>query len=188
MQPIQTTAINLQPAYLQNHLIRLEPLAEDDFERLYLVASDPFIWEQHPQQDRYKREVFGQFFKEALQSQSAFLVFDVKSGHLIGSSRFYDYDAANNSIAIGYTFLAKVYWGGAYNAALKHLMLHYIFDYVNTVIFHIGPNNIRSQRAVLKISARPIEDTAVNKEGEERLVFCLDKATFEQQSFFNHDN
>lgn len=184
MQPTPTAAINLQPHHLQNQLIRLEPLVASDFERLYSVASDPLIWEQHPQHDRYQRNVFQQFFAGALQSHSAFLVFDKQSGQLIGSSRYYDYDAAANTIAIGYTFLAKSHWGGRYNAALKHLMLHYIFTYVNAVVFHIGPNNIRSQKAVAKIGAHPIADTAVNKEGEERLVFCITKETFLQQSFF----
>ena len=49
--------INLQPV-LENEIIRLQPLQQDDFERLYAVASDPLIWEQHPNKDRYKREVF----------------------------------------------------------------------------------------------------------------------------------
>ena len=55
---------------------------------LYAVASDPLIWEQHPIQDRYKKEeVFREFFREALESGGAFVAIDSKDGQVIGSSR-----------------------------------------------------------------------------------------------------
>ena len=53
--------MNLQPT-LENENVKLVPLQETDFERLYDVASDPLIWEQHPNKDRYKREIFQTFF------------------------------------------------------------------------------------------------------------------------------
>ena len=48
---------NLQPA-LENELVILRPLNEQDFESLYQVAKDPLIWEQHPNSDRFKRDVY----------------------------------------------------------------------------------------------------------------------------------
>ena len=106
------TIFDLQNPSLQNDLTRLQPIHKDDFERLYLVASDPLIWEVHPSKDRYKREVFREYFDGAVASKSAFLVFDAISGELIGSSRYYDLQPDNLSIAIGYTFLGRKYWGG----------------------------------------------------------------------------
>jgi len=173
--------MNLQPTHLQNNLIKLQPLKESDFEQLYQVASDPAIWEQHPQHDRYKRNVFQTFFEGALQSGGAFLVLDNATGEIMGSSRYYDYNQAQKSIAIGYTFLAKKYWGGAYNAALKQLMLQHIFQYVDEVVLHIGLNNFRSQKAALKIGARQKEVKYYNPEGEERLEFVIDKKAFEEK-------
>lgn len=174
--------MNLQPTNLQNDLIQLQPLKENHFEQLYEVASDPAIWEQHPQQDRYKREVFQSFFEGALQSGGAFLVLDNLTGDVIGSSRYYDYNKAEKTIAIGYTFLAKKYWGGAYNGALKQLMLRHIFQYVEAVVLHIGPKNIRSQKAALKIGARKKEGTYYNPDGEERLEYVINKATFREMT------
>ena len=49
---------DIQPKHLQNELIKLVPLHENDFEELYEVASDPLVWEQHPNKLRYQREVF----------------------------------------------------------------------------------------------------------------------------------
>jgi N-acetyltransferase len=59
---------------LKNEKVVLTPLVEDDFERLFQVAGDPLIWEQHPNPDRFKREVFQKYFEGAIQSEGAFLI------------------------------------------------------------------------------------------------------------------
>src|ERR1700741_3225245 len=145
-------AFELQPQ-LENEFVKIKPLNPVDFETLYQVASDPLIWEQHPNKDRYKREVFENFFSGAIESKGAFLVFDAKTNQPIGSSRFYELDEETGSVAIGYTFLAKDHWGSVYNPALKSLMLNHAFKFVDQVIFHIGANNIRSQKAIERLGA-----------------------------------
>ena len=112
---------DLQPI-LKGELIELRPLRHEDFDDTYAVASDPVIWEQHPAKDRYKKEVFVDFFREALESRGALIVIDRKNGQVIGSSRFYGYDPEKSEIEIGWTFLARSYWGGIYNRELKGLM------------------------------------------------------------------
>ncbi len=144
---------NLQPEILENELIKLIPLQESDLEMLYKVASDPEIWENHPSKNRYKREEFQFFLDSALASKSAFLVYDAAANELIGSTRYYNLDTTNSVIAIGYTFLAKKYWGGGHNKAMKKLLIDYAFQYVNTILFHIGETNIISQKAIAKIGA-----------------------------------
>jgi hypothetical protein len=47
--------INWQPNHLESDIVKLVPLHKDDFEKLFAIASDPLIWEQHPSKDRYKR-------------------------------------------------------------------------------------------------------------------------------------
>jgi RimJ/RimL family protein N-acetyltransferase len=144
-------AINLQPVHLRDENITLLPLQESDFERLYQVAADPLIWEQHPNKDRWRREVFANYFKGAMESKGALLVLDSRTGLPIGCSRYYDYNAAEKNILIGYTFLARSHWGGAYNRSVKALMLGHAFTFVETVLFHIGANNIRSQTAMERL-------------------------------------
>ena len=158
--------MNPQPTYLENDLIKLVPLASDDFERIYLVASDPLIWEQHPNKFRYKRDVFQTFFNEAIASGSAFLIFDAETNEVIGSSRYYDYDAAKSEIAIGYTFLARSRWGGTYNRALKQLMIDHAFESVGSVLLHIGEGNIRSQKAAMKIGGKKVGQIEMEMPGE----------------------
>jgi len=143
----------LQPT-LQNAFIKIRPLVPEDFETLYSVASDPLIWEQHPNKNRYQFEAFQNYFKGAIESGGAFLVFDAATGEAIGSSRFCDAENGNPlSIAIGYTFLARSHWGSTYNHALKKLMIDHAFKFVDSVVFHIGALNIRSQKAIEKLGA-----------------------------------
>lgn len=54
---------------LENGQYQLIPLQQGDFEPLYEVASDPEVWKQHPNKDRYKREVFEVFFRELWKAE-----------------------------------------------------------------------------------------------------------------------
>ena len=141
---------DLQPV-LKGELLELRPLRQEDFPELYSVASDPLIWEQHPSNDRYKEEVFREFFREALESGGALVALDSRDGRMIGSSRFHAYDEEKSEIEIGWTFLARSYWGGVYNGEMKQLMLRHAFRFVNSVVFLVGPQNLRSQKALEKI-------------------------------------
>lgn len=159
--------IDLQPKQLQNERIKLAPLQEHDFDELYEVASDPLVWEQHPNTLRYQKPVFQNFFEGAIQSNGAFFIREATTNEAIGSSRFYDYNPENNSILIGYTFLGRKFWGNGYNKALKKLMMDYAFQFVDTIYFHIGACNIRSQKAIEKIGGIKIDEFEVTYYGED---------------------
>jgi RimJ/RimL family protein N-acetyltransferase len=167
---------DLQPV-LKGELLELRPLQPEDFKNLYGVASDPLIWEQHPAKDRYKEEVFKELFREALESGGALIAIDSRDGQVIGSSRFHGYDEEKSEIEIGWTFLARSRWGGTYNREMKQLMLRHAFRFVNSVIFLVGPENWRSQRAMEKIGgvrAGSRRDAG----GRESFVYQITGATF----------
>jgi RimJ/RimL family protein N-acetyltransferase len=151
---------------LENEKIILFPLQESHFEALYKVASDSKIWEQHPNRDRWKKEVFRTFFEGAMQSKGAFIIVDKTSKEPIGSTRFYDYNEQEKSILIGYTFYATSCWGKGINRAVKTLMLDYIFQFVSIVYFHIGAHNIRSQIAITRLGAEKMAEQEVTYFGE----------------------
>jgi RimJ/RimL family protein N-acetyltransferase len=153
-------SFDLQPR-LKGELIELRPLTPADWQDLFDVASDPLIWEQHPESDRYKEDVFEVFFNEAWRSGGAFVIIDKKNQRIIGSTRFYGYDPEKSEIEIGWTFLARKYWGGRYNRELKQLMLDHAFTFVESVIFYVGEKNIRSRKATEKIGG--IKDGLVEK-------------------------
>jgi RimJ/RimL family protein N-acetyltransferase len=153
-------SFDLQPN-LKGELIELRPLTSEDWDDLFSVASDPLIWEQHPESDRYKEDVFKAFFRDALECGGAFVIIDTKTQRIIGSTRFHGYDPEKSEIEIGWTFLARDYWGGRYNRELKQLMLAHAFKFVETVVLLVGETNIRSQKATEKIGG--IRDGLVKK-------------------------
>jgi RimJ/RimL family protein N-acetyltransferase len=150
--------LNLQPEILEDDLIKLIPLQENHFEELYKVASDPLIWEQHPIKDRYKKETFKTFFDAGINSKGAFLILNKNTNEIIGTTRFYDYNPEKTSVAIGFTFIGRKFWGGSYNQSVKKLLTHYAFQNVNSILFHVAAENIRSQKAVLKLGATKVNE------------------------------
>ena len=149
---------DLQPT-LKGNLIELRPLTPENFDALFAAASDPLIWEQHPENDRYAREVFQRYFDGAIDSKGAFAIIERKSGRIIGSSRYCNLNPSESEVEIGWTFLETQFWGGMYNRELKSLMLEHAFQFINRVVFVVGETNLRSQKALLKIGARFLEKT-----------------------------
>lgn len=166
--------------HLEGDLLELRPLDPGDWEALYEAASDPLIWEQHPVSDRWREPVFRAFFDEALASRGALVALDRADGRIVGSSRFHGYDPARSEVEIGWTFLARSHWGGVHNGEMKRLMLDHGFRSVDSVLFLIGPDNIRSQRAVEKIGGRL--EGRTERFGRESLVFRLRAADWASRS------
>ena len=142
--------VNLQ-ATLTGERVVVRPVVGADWQGMFAAAADAKIWEAHPESERYKEDIFRRYFDAALASGSAFSFVDKESDDIIGSSRFYGYDADASEIEIGWTFLSREYWGGSYNAEIKQLMLDHAFTFVDTVVFWVGETNIRSRRAMEKI-------------------------------------
>ncbi|HWC15861.1 MAG TPA: GNAT family N-acetyltransferase, partial [Terriglobales bacterium] len=156
-----------------------------DFDALFQAASDPLIWEQHPEPDRYKREIFQRYFDSGIASGGAVVVIDRKSGRVIGSSRYHDFKPEASEIEIGFTFLEREFWGGAYNGELKSLMLDHAFRFVDRVVFVVGENNLRSQKALEKIGARFLKKIErLDRHGTMRpnVVFAIRRNTAKSKS------
>jgi len=169
-------SFDLQPT-LKGKLLELRPLRPGDFKDLYAVASDPLIWEQHPVKDRYKEEVFEPFFREALESGGALVAIDFRDRKIIGSSRFHGYGKEESEIEIGWTFLARSHWGGAFNGEMKQLMLRHAFRFVDTVIFLVGPQNLRSRRAIERIGGVRV-GSKTDGRGRDSFVYQITASTF----------
>lgn len=147
---------------LNGALVRLRPLRESDRDALFAIASDPLVWAQHPAHDRWKPEVFTEFFDDALAKGGALAVHDARTGALIGSSRFQSHDEADGgSVEIGWTFLSRDHWRTGANREMKRLMLDHAFQSVACVFFSVGEENHRSRRAMAGIGAEPTGEVDV---------------------------
>jgi RimJ/RimL family protein N-acetyltransferase len=141
---------DFQPT-LTGPTVIVRPIAAADWPELFAAGSDPEIWKVHPVSDRYTEPVFRAYFDSAVNSKMAFVFVDRATQKLIGSSRYYGYDAERSEIEIGWTFVVRSHWGGATNREVKRLMLDHAFSFVDTVIFWVGEKNWRSQGAMKKI-------------------------------------
>jgi len=159
----------LQPT-LRGERLDLRPLRPTDWDALYAAASDPLIWEQHPERDRYTPDVFRRYFDSGLASGGAFVVIDRRDGRIIGSTRYHGYDEAASEVEVGWTFLTRAYWGGSYNREIKRLLVDHALRFVTRVVFMVGATNIRSQKAMEKIGGVRA-GTRVNSLGVESVVF-----------------
>lgn len=161
--------------------VRLRPLRADDWDALFAVASDPQIWAVHPGHDRWQEPVFRRFFADALASGGALAAIDPATGEVIGSSRYDLRRAAPGEIEIGWSFLARRYWGAGVNAAMKELMIGHALKHFDRAIFIVGEKNIRSRRAMEKIGGVLTDRTLdVEMAGApaRHVVYAIDRAGF----------
>lgn len=152
---------------LETERLRLIPLAEEDFTELFELASDPLVWEQHPNKNRYQPEEFRNYFKGAMESLGAYKIVEKDTAIVIGCTRYYDFNEADNSIFIGYTFLGRQFWKQGYNQEIKSVMVQHAFTFANAVVFHIGTTNYRSQSSIEKFGAVRTGEIEIAYYGEE---------------------
>ena len=162
-------SFNLQPK-LKDDRVEIVPLKAEDFEKLYQVAADPLMWLQHPNKNRYRKTEFATFFAGAMESGGAFLIYDANTHDIIGSSRFYDWNEKDKSIAIGYTFFAITHWKKGFNSAATHLMIEHAFQFADKILFHVGSKNKRSQIAIERLGVVKIEEREMKYHGEEEHI------------------
>ena len=157
-----------------NYLIK--KLKISDFNLLYDVGKNPSIWEQHPENDRWKLEKFKNYFNNGIENEfGIYGIFDKKENRLIGSSRYYDYNKLKLSIKVGFTFLIPEYWGTSANYQIKVLLLTEAFKNLKKVYFDIGFNNLRSRKAIEKLGAFLYKDSQSGN-----VIYELDEKTFLQ--------
>jgi len=144
---VNPPAFDPQPR-LVGPTLELRPIAEADYDAVHAAASDPLIWEQHPDPLRWREDRFREWWRGAMEGK-ALVVIDRARGRIVGSTRYLAY--TGEEVEIGWTFLARSHWGGRANGEMKRLMLEHAFRHVPRVVFLVGPDNVRSQRAVEKI-------------------------------------
>ena len=142
--------MDLQPT-LTGDLLHLRPLRPGDADALYAVASDPLLWDQHPAQ-RHRPEVFAEFFAQSLDSGGCLVVERRDGGDVIGTSRYKPLDG--DVVEIGWTVLARAYWGGRYNRELKALMIAHLTAHGRRGVLNVAAGNHRSARAAEKVGGR----------------------------------
>ena len=150
---------------------QIRPVLSSDFASLYAVGKNPVIWAQHSEKKRGDLAEFQRFFDQGMeQGWGFYVVVSQKTQEIVGSTRFYEFNPQNRSIAIGYTFFDPSLWGSGINSAVKKAQLDHAFQQVEQVLFYVYDQNFRSQKAVAKLGAQPIGVRG------DRVIFGLTRA------------
>jgi RimJ/RimL family protein N-acetyltransferase len=142
------------PATLEGNGVRLEPLAESHEKELDAAAADGKLWELFFTSVPAPGETRG-YIEAALKGQKdghmlPWAVRELKSGQLVGSTRYHDIIAAADRVEIGYTWYAQRCQRTHINTACKLLLFTYGFEKVGCKVIGLRTDNFnfRSQRAI----------------------------------------
>lgn len=152
--------IPVRPTILEGNGIRLEPLTEEHADSLAAAASDGRLWElwytSVPAPDGAQA-----YIAEALKGQRdghmlPWVVRDLKSGAIIGTTRYHDIVPAMDRVEIGYTWYAQSYQRTHVNTTCKLLLLAHAFDKLACQVVGLRTDrfNFRSQRAIEMLGAK----------------------------------
>jgi len=152
--------IHPKPATLEGHGIRLEPLTREHEKGLIEAAKDGKLWELFftsvPEPENTKKYV-----EDALKGQERgdmlpWVVRDLKTNSIVGSTRYHDIIAAADRVEIGYTWYAQRCQRTHVNTTCKLLLFEYGFDKLQCKVIGLRTDNynFRSQRAIEALGAK----------------------------------
>ncbi|HEY6219651.1 MAG TPA: GNAT family protein [Gemmatimonadaceae bacterium] len=152
--------INLQPVTLEANGIRLEPLTHDHHADLKAAVSDGKLYELWYTAVPEPSKV-GAYIDFALDGQKAghmlpWAVRDLKSGKVIGSTRYHDVVAQIDRVEIGWTWYGKSWQRTHVNTTCKLLLLQHAFDTLKCAVVGLRTDNFNfaSQRAIAALGAK----------------------------------
>jgi N-acetyltransferase len=152
--------IKVVPATLEGHGVRLEPLTREHHDGIAAAASDGRLWELFftsvPEPDKT-----ASYIEDALKGQARgdmlpWVVRDLKSGDIVGSTRYHDIVPSADRVEIGYAWYAQRCQRTHVNTACKLLLFDYAFDKISCTVVGLRTDNFnfRSQRAIEALGAK----------------------------------
>jgi len=152
--------IHLRPAVLEGHGVRLEPMTHKHHDGIAAAAADGKLWElwftavPKPEETR-------SYIDYALAGQEAghmlpWVVRELESGEIVGSTRYHDIVAAIDRVEIGYTFYAMRWQRSHVNTACKLLLFGHAFETVGCKVVGLRTDNFnfKSQQAIAALGAK----------------------------------
>jgi len=152
--------IKVVPATLAGNGVRLEPLSEAHEKDLEAAAADGRLWELFFTSVPAPGETLA-YIETALKGQKEghmlpWAVRDLRSGTIVGSTRYHDIIAAADRVEIGWTWYARRCQRTHVNTACKLLLFAYGFETLGCKVVGLRTDNFnfRSQRAIEALGAK----------------------------------
>lgn len=164
--------MQIDTSKLQGKYVYLELLHSEHIPYLKTLAHDARIWEYTKTLliNETFDEQFDKYITTALDPrntgmQVSFVMRDVTTDAVMGMTRYYKIEPSQKRLSIGYTWYTPAYWGKVHNKECKLLLLQYAFEEIHfqRVEFEVAHQNIRSQKAVVKIGG--VKEAVLRKHG-----------------------
>jgi N-acetyltransferase len=152
--------ITLKPVVLEGRGIRLEPMTEDHHDALVNASSDGKLWELWftvtPGAEGMRQYMNDAFTGQKNGTMLPWVVRELATDTIIGSSRYHDILPAMDRVEIGYTWYSQSRWRTNVNSTCKLLLLQHAFDTVGCKVVGLRTDNFnfRSQKAIEGIGAK----------------------------------
>lgn len=150
----------MEPVELLGDLVAIEPLGLEHAEGILAAADcdEVFAWLPYPRPgdlDAARAWIDAALADRDLHRRFPFAVLARQSGTVIGSTSYWDFDAANAHVEIGSTWLGSSSWRSGANAEAKLLLLRHAFEGLDLerVSFRTDIKNDRSQGAIERLGA-----------------------------------
>ena len=149
-----------EPVTLQTDAVRLEPMTREHVAGLEAAAQDGELWTLRVTSVPVPGEAHA-YIDAALKGRDdghmlPFVVRDVASGAVIGTTRYHDIVPALERLEIGYTWYGKSWQRSHVNTTCKLLLLAHAFDTLGArlVGWRTDNFNFASQQAIERLGAR----------------------------------
>jgi RimJ/RimL family protein N-acetyltransferase len=152
--------IHCEPITLERDGIRLEPLTLAHHDEVAAAAADGELWNlwytSVPRPEQTTKWIEAAL--EGLQQghMLPWVVRELASGKVVGSTRYHDIVAAIDRVEIGYTFYSKSRQRSRVNTTCKLILLEHAFDNLGCKVVGLRTDNFNftSQRAIAALGAK----------------------------------
>jgi RimJ/RimL family protein N-acetyltransferase len=152
--------ISIRPVTLEGHLVRLEPMAPEHRDDLAAAAADGELWRLWftavPEPSQAETYIADALAGYAAGHMLPWVVRELTTGSIIGSTRYHDVVASIDRVEIGYTWYGKRWQRSRVNTVCKLLLLGHAFDALGCRVVGLRTDNFNfaSQRAIEALGAK----------------------------------
>jgi RimJ/RimL family protein N-acetyltransferase len=150
----------IEPVTLRGRHASLEPLAREHEASIMQAAADGELWKlwytSVPAPDQTTAWLEAALDMRERQGAMPFAVRANDSGNIVGSTRYFNVDAANRRLEIGHTWYAQRAQRTAINTECKLLLLIHAFEQLRCIAVEFRTHwfNHRSREAILRLGAK----------------------------------
>jgi RimJ/RimL family protein N-acetyltransferase len=158
---VSAPVLKVDPAVtLEGRGVRLEPMRLDHEDALKLAAADGELWTLRyttvPEPSGTRAYIETALSDCAKGSRCPWIVRELSSGRIIGSTSYHDIVPGAFRVEIGYTWYSKNWQRTHVNTACKILLLEHAFEALGCQVvgWRTDNLNLRSQAAIERLGAR----------------------------------